>query len=87
MESKLFGKGTVRMAEVSMERVFRALLGMLALALLAACGANSAPTAIGGNVAPAGGAAGGLPNLQGRTLVIGTDATYPVSCEKAIYMM
>lgn len=61
-----------------MRRTIRYALAVLLLALLAACGSGTSGTTSGtGAAATTGAAASGLPDLKGRAVVIGTDATYP----------
>jgi polar amino acid transport system substrate-binding protein len=57
-----------------MPRLLHVVLSVLLLAMLAACGAGSAsaPAADASATSP-----GRFPDLKGRKLVIGTDATYP----------
>src|SRR5436189_2372659 len=56
-----------------MRRRLQFALAVLVLALLAACGNAASGTTSG----TSSGTTGGLPDLKGRAVVVGTDATYP----------
>src|SRR4051812_37689110 len=56
-----------------MKRLASVLLACMMVALLAACGQAST----GSGSAPAANGSNGLPDLKGRKVVVGTDATYP----------
>lgn len=61
-----------------MRRRIQYALAVLVLALLAACGNGAAGTTSGTDSGTTGGtAASGMPDLKGRAVVVGTDATYP----------
>ena len=60
-----------------MRRTIRYVLAMLMLAMLAACGSGTSTTTGNDESGTTSGAASGLPDLKGRAIVIGTDATYP----------
>lgn len=65
-----------------MKRFGWSILALLLLGVLAACGNAGTGNNAGATSAPAGGtggeaAGGSMPNLNGRKVVVGTDATYP----------